>query len=165
MTELVAYSDGKCFIPLKRFEAEAKRLSGRRVILEIAEPQNDGKRRMFHATLREIYANLPDEIGDNFVNYDHFRYWCEIKCGFAFVETEVCASKAEAERFLSFIRRREPYAIVTREKNVVTLYTAKSTKVGCMEGVEFNKLVDAVLHYASALIGIKPEEAERIAAR
>jgi len=150
-------SDGR-FLPDRRFVEVCKQFRpGDRVILEILNQQNAAKRAMFHATLREVYASLPDALAERWISYDHFRAWLTIKCGFATESQEVCETRAEAERWAKRVQGREPYAIVKQDGNVVTVWTAKSTKAQSMDGKEFSALVDAVLGKAADLIGVEPK--------
>lgn len=162
MTEIIAdvEPDGK-LRPLARFEQFCADMVGKRIILNIAEPQNERKRAMFHATLRDIYANLRDDISDDFLDYDHFRYWCEIKKGYATQQDFVCKSEGEAQRLLTFLRAAgDKYTIFDVSGRVIRKWTAESTQRGRMRGERLNQLIDDVLDFASSLIGVQSRDTE-----
>ena len=156
MVEVYAGWDGEHLIPIKRSQktCDAQLVVGERYILEVGMPQSASKRAMFHASLADIFLSLPDETAERFLNKDHFRYWLTIKCGFADEMTEVCETKAEAERQKIRTLRLAPYSVVEQKDNVLKIWTARSTKAGAMDGREFSALVDAVLAKAADLIGV-----------
>ena len=160
MTEIIAtfMHDGR-FLPAKRYEKVCAEqfVVGERYVVDVGSMQSAAKRAMFHATLREIYASLPDDLAERWLSYDHFRYYLTIKSGFADESQEICETKAEAERYARRVRAREPYSLVTIKDNVVTIWTARSTKHHMMKGDEFSALVDAVLGKAADLIGVEPK--------
>lgn len=159
MTEIVATWLGDHFVPLKRYEklANEQFVVGDRYVMQIGSQISASKRAMFHATLQDIYVNLPDDIAANYLDKEHFRKCLTIGCGFATEVQFVAASKAEAMRLAAALRTTDAYSVVQVKDAVVTQWRAKSTSARAMDGREFSALVDAVLAKAGDLVGVEPK--------
>lgn len=160
MTEIACVWDGDHFVPLQR---EAKRCDevfvvGRRYVVEVMDLQSAAKRAMFHATLNDIYASLPDDLAQRWLNVEAFRKWLTIRAGYAEERQIIYATKTDAERSVLLAQALAPYAIVERRDCVVTVWTAKSTAARAMDGRTFSKLVDDVLAKAAEVTGIDPRD-------
>lgn len=165
MTQIVATWMGreKGFWPRKDFLDLCDRECGigDRMVIEFSHQQSVTKRAMFHATLHDVYINLPEDVASRYLNIEHFRKTLTISAGFA-TEAQIAAmSKAEAIRIAGVLRATDAYSVVTVKDAIVTQWRARSTSAREMDGKTFSALVDAVLAKAAELIGVTPDELRR----
>jgi hypothetical protein len=156
MTEIVAAWDGERFVPMRRFDklCNSTFVMGERYVIEVGMLQSASKRAMFHATLNDVFASLPDDVASQYLSVEHFRKTLTIKAGFATQQDEICTSRAEALRLAAIVRGREPYSVVEVSGNIVRIWTALSTAGHAMDGKKFSECVDAVLGLASDMAGV-----------
>lgn len=119
-------------------------------LVEIQE-QSERSRRHFHAVVRDAWLSLPDELAAQFETAEHLRKHCTIKAGFHDKRSIHCGSVAEARKVAAFIRPLDNYAIVTTSENVVTVWTALSTRG--LDHQTFQRLKDGCLEEISNLLG------------
>lgn len=119
-------------------------------LTEIVE-QSERSRRHFHAVVRDAWLSLPDELAAQFETADHLRKHCTIKAGFHEKRSIHCGSTPEARKVAAFIRPMDSYAIVTTAENVVTVWTALSTRG--LDHRTFQTLKDGCLDEIAKLIG------------
>jgi hypothetical protein len=117
------------------------------------KPRSIASHRNYFAQLHEIYLNLPHRVTDR-LNFDQFRKHALIKTGWRDETSHPCATRAEAERWASRLRRLvTDYAIIFIDGNTVTVWTAKSQSMRDMGKIAFRKSRDDVEAYARDLLG------------
>lgn len=145
-------------VPRRPNLADKTYVDGEEYRLSVIEKRSEASHRAYFAELHSAWLNLPDDRAEQFINENHFRKWLLIKTGYCDERQIVCSTKAEAERIGAFVRSMSPYTLVTVKDRIVTAYEAKSQSYRSMSRAEFNKSKQAVLEYASSLIGVTHAE-------
>ena len=114
----------------------------------------------FFAAITEIWHSLPDHMADQFPTAEHFRKFCLIKCGFCEHRQHVCANVVDAARLEAFVKPMDSYAVISRSKSVVNVWTAQSQALRSMSGKEFQECKTKVLDYAESLLEREPADRE-----
>lgn len=120
-----------------------------------------GRDRFYHAALREIWLNLPEQYDGQFPHCDDFRKWCLIHCGFATKARIPCGSVKTAQALLPHITPNE-FAIIELEGAIIVITKAKSQKMrGGMDKAERQRSYDETLAFAQSLIGVDSASLEQ----
>ncbi len=156
---------GEAMIPLPNF---AKRCDEAFVVgevyrMDVVEQRSHRSHNHFFASVHDAWLNLPEPYTDRFPTAEHLRKWCLIKAGFRDERTIVAKSKAEAQRFVKFIRPVDDCAVIIARDAVVIHWTAKSQSMKAMGRKEFQRSKDAVLAECAKLIGTDPSKLGRAA--
>lgn len=122
------------------------------------EPRSGVSHRHYHATITEAWRNLPEHLAEEYPTPDHLRKAALIEAGFCNISTMQCAGEAGAQRVADFIRPLADYAVVTADKNVVTVRTAKSQSYRAMGKADFQRSKEAVLEIVAAMIAVAKDE-------
>jgi hypothetical protein len=122
-------------------------------LLEEVQPRSQNSHSHFFAALHDSWLNLPEEFSERYPTSEHLRKYALIKAGYCDSQTFVCASKAEAERLVAFIKPIDEFSVVLAKEYTVTRYTAKSQSYRAMGKDDFQKSKEAVLEIVSAMIG------------
>lgn len=151
---------GEAFQPAPRFLTMCRETygAGECVTLAPVADRSPKSHSHFFAVLHDVFATLP-EGEDRWQTEEHFRKNLLIRAGWCDVVEEVCESRAEAERWLDRLRRRDSYAVVTLRGTVLTTYTAKSQSYAAMKGPEFQAVKTRVFEIISELLGVELKEA------
>lgn len=151
--------DGESFVPQTRFARVCDRafVVGQEYPLIVHEARSMASHGHFFACLAECWRNLPEDVAERFPTVEHLRKFALIKSGYADERSIVCASKAEAQRVAAFVRPMDEFAIVVVSESVVRVFTAQSQSTRAMGRKAFQESKDAVLAYASSLIGVAPK--------
>jgi len=153
------FKDG-AFHPTARFHnmVSATYGEGECVSLAPVEDRSGKSHRHFFVTLKECFDTLP-EGEDRWPTEEHFRKNLLIRAGWCDVVEEVCESRAEAERWLDRLKRRDTYAVITLRGNVLTTYTAKSQSHAAMKAPEFQAVKTRVFEILGELLGVELRKA------
>ena len=127
--------------------------------MEVIEERSIVSHRHYFATLHDLWMNLPETAAISFPSDEHFRKHCLIMTGFRDERSFVAASKAEALRLAAFVKPLDEYAIVSVHEATVLVWTAQSQSARAMGKVKFQQSKQAVLDYASELVGVPPAAA------
>lgn len=141
-------------VPLRKNAALRHFVDEQTYLLEEVQERSTNSHNHYFAELHAAWLNLPDAQAERFINEDHFRKFCLIKCGYSDERQIVCSTKAESERIGAFVRSMSPYTLVTVKDHIVTAYVAKSQSYRSMSKAEFQKSKTDVLDYAASLIGV-----------
>lgn len=157
--EIYAIWDGEAFKPLARHSAmlDANMVAGQRYRLTIDNERSMASHRHEFASLKDAWANLPEDIAAQFPSEEHFRKHGLIHNGFYHQREIVCASTAEARRWMRELRMRDDYAIFSINGPVIIERIAKSQSVKAMGKGDFQRSKQALLDWAWSLCGISPE--------
>ena len=165
MTAPLAFRwDGEHMTPLRPKTADEHFVIGQIYVLSELEDRSPQSHRHYFAALREAWSNLPEAAAKRFQSPEALRKFALISCGYADQRQIVAASKAQAETLATFVGSCLPYAVVTVEERVVTVFTAHSQSRGAMSKARFAASKDAVLGFVAGMIGVKPEDLGRAAA-
>lgn len=129
--------------------------------MEVIAERSINSHRHYFAALHEIWLNLPDDEAVKFATAEHLRKHCLIMTGYRDERKFAASSPAEARKIAAFIKPRDEYAIVSVAGNVVIEWTAKSQSMKAMGGPTFQKSKSDVLDFASAMIGVSPDQMAR----
>lgn len=150
---MVFVYDGEAMVPRIPRLADKHFVVGQQYPLVVQEERSRASHNHFFSCISDAFANLPEDIAEDFASPDHLRRWALIKAGFRDERSVVAGSKAEAIRLAAFIKPMDPFAVVMVRDSVVTVYTAKSQSARAMPKGEFAKSKEAVLDVISKLIG------------
>ena len=147
---------GDEFIPLKRSQkiCDAQLVIGERYILEVGMPQSASKRGCFAQRSGRYFLEPAGRDGRRFLNMDHFRYWLDDQVRLRRRNDGGLPDEGRSRAPDDSHAAPAPYSVVEQKDNVLTIWTARSTKAGAMDGREFSALVDAVLAKAADMIGV-----------
>ncbi len=126
---------------------------GELVRMERHEIVSSASRGHYFATLKDAWANLPDEWAVQIPSPEALRKYALIKAGYCDQHTFTCASKAEAQRLAAFLKPVDEYAIVIAKESTVTRFTAKSQSERAMGKKGFQASKDAVLGIVAEMLG------------
>ncbi|KKK96937.1 hypothetical protein LCGC14_2657750 [marine sediment metagenome] len=149
--------DGEHLTPLQPRRADRHYVVGESYWLAPYEARSARSHNHFFACLNEAWANLPEDMADQFPSPEHLRKKMLIKTGFRDERSVVCASKAEALRVAAFIDPLDGYAVVVVKESTVLHFTAKSQSQRAMGAKVFQESKEAVLGAVSKLIGVSTE--------
>lgn len=154
---------GSDFKPVGRFAKDCDRhfVVGERYILVVQEERSMTSHRHEFAWLREAWLNLPESLADQYPTAEHLRKKALVHTGYYTREDIVVPTRAEALRTAALLRRREEYAVVVVDGNVVSILTPKSQSLRAMGKQEFQESKDKIMGWVSSLVGVSPEELQR----
>lgn len=152
---LEALEDG-AFVAKHPLRAARLYPAGTHVVMVPYEPRSQNSHDHFFAIVADAWANLPEDQVGRFGDSEHLRKWCLIRAGYRDERTMVCASNAEALKLAAFIRPMDDFAVVTVERAVVSVFTAKSQSMKAMGAKVFQESKDAVFGVLAGILGIDP---------
>lgn len=155
--------EGDCFHPLKRHHniLAATLVIGQTYRLDIDNERSMASHRHEFASLKEAWLMLPENIAQEYASPEHFRKKLLIAEGFYHQRDIVCATNAEAIRWMRELRLRDDYAVYSVNGAVIVERVAKSQSVKAMGKADFQRSKQAILDRAWGLCGISPELARR----
>lgn len=136
---------------------------GQVYMLETVEDRSSASHKHYFALVKEAWENLPEAEAEKFPSPEHLRKRALIMSGFSLQRDYACASSAEAMRLATVLRGIDEYAVVKISGPAVQFLTAKSQSNRAMKKADFQRSKDAVLAYASSLIGAPVSELGRAA--
>jgi hypothetical protein len=116
----------------------------------------DKSRRYFFAALRDAWSNLPDGMRIRFPNAEVLRKTALISIGYCDVMTVVAGSKTAAVEVANAFKARDQYCIAIANRDVVTIYTARSMARRVLLKKDFLEVADKVFHWIAETTGIDP---------
>jgi hypothetical protein len=156
--------DGEAFVPLPRLArlADEHYAIGEVFHLVVEKERSPKSHRHYFAMIKEAWENLPkDEL--RFPTPDHLRKWALIRSGYCDERQIVCATKAEAARWMPILAAADTYSVVAVRGPIVTVYTAKSQSVKAMGSKDFQASKDAVLALCADMISVEVAQLDRAA--
>lgn len=149
--------DGEAMRVRPSFQRRADELFciGETYTLQPVEDRSAASHRHYFAAINEAWANLPDDLADQFATPEHLRKRALIRAGYRDERTFACASRAEAVRLAAFLRPVDDYALVVLTEAVVSIYTAKSQSQKAMGKEAFLKSKADVLETLADMIGVR----------
>lgn len=159
--------DGEAFVPANRHwarKADEVFVVGERYALVEHHERSAVSHRHYFATLKDLWANLPEHLAGEFPNPEVLRKHALIRTGYCDKRSIVCRSAAEAQRMAAFVAPLDAYAIVTADAATVTVWTAQSQSHRAMGAKVFQQSKAAVLDWVADLVGLPQGDAHRRAA-
>lgn len=160
MTPVTFTWDGEVMKPLPHLTKLCDRqfVVGENYRLEVVQHRSAESHRHYFAAINEAWNNLPEVHEGRWPTPDHLRKWALIKSGFRNEVTYIAGSKAEAQRFASFTRSLDEYAVIHVTDRMVAIYTAKSQSLKSMTAKEFQASKQAVLDALAEMIGVSAKD-------
>src|SRR5215831_7538972 len=129
-------------------------------IVEV-ESRSWNSHRHFFACINEAWRNLQEDDSDRFPSPDHLRKWALTFTEFCIVREYGAASRAEALRVASHLRKGEIYKRVEIDGTIVREFTPMSQALAAMPNNRvFQRSKDAVLDVLARRLGVTIEELE-----
>lgn len=128
--------------------------AGETLALEVQAMRSMNSHRHYFATLRDLWANLPERLAmaPYAKSPETLRKHALIATGYADAQSVDCGSKAAAERVAAFMAGMTDYAVVSVSGPVVRRYTARSQSVRAMGAKEFQRSKSGVIDWCEALV-------------
>lgn len=128
--------------------------AGETLALEVQAMRSMNSHRHFFATIRDLWANLPERLAEAPYGKspECLRKHALIATGYADAVSVDCGTKAAAERVGAVMAAMGDYAVVSVSGPVVRRYTARSQSVRAMGRDEFQRSKDDVLGWIEALV-------------
>jgi hypothetical protein len=128
--------------------------AGETLALEVQAMRSMNSHRHYFATLRDLWANLPETLASApyAKSPETLRAHALIATGFADAASVDCGSKAAAERVAAFMASAGGYAVIQVSGSVVRRWTAQSQSVRAMGGREFQRSKVAVMEWCETLV-------------
>lgn len=161
--------------PRSRTRAMEQFEAGAEYTLAPVEARNRAFHNAYFAQINEAFKNLPEKVSARWDDVEHFRKWVLVEEGF-YTEKEFTFegrnAKGEAQRLAAFIRTEDDYARmwVTCVQEAPPIYKviirrAQSQDHASMKNDSFRASAEAVLAFASNLIGTPRSELRKNAGR
>lgn len=174
-------SEAGSFAVDRRFLSLARRqfIHGEVYRLEEHEVRSLKSLRHYHASIKNIWDNLPDDLvarwekmmDDGVWNVspasspDLLRKWALIRCGYHRERHIVCETAKHAQQLVkNMYDDEDPFTITVIKAKAITIYRARSQSAFGAERMtheEFKESKDKVLDLLSSLIGTKRTEVEQ----
>jgi hypothetical protein len=155
MTTVLLRWDGEAFRPAtKRQEALCNKhfVVGQVHHLEERHETSSPSRAHFFATMRDIWASLPEYLEEQFPTPEHLRKHGLLKAGFYTTTVHATGSPDEAKRLAAAIRPFDDYHVVWVKDATVTVFTAQSMSAKAMDKKTFQEAKTKVLEWAQGLL-------------
>lgn len=152
--------DGESLTPVghrSASEADKEFTIGERYSIVIHEQRSEMSHRHEFAWLHEAWANLPEDLADQYPTPEHLRKRALIQGGFYDEQIIDAGTGAAALRVAAGIRLREPFSLIIVRGAFVVIRTAKSQSRRAMGKKEFQESKDKILEIVSAMLGITPD--------
>lgn len=114
---------------------------------------SDPMRRRFFAIVRDVWANLPDDLRERFPSVEVLRKTALCRAGWAECMVATCGTKAATTEMVRVAKSLDRYAIVDVAGTVVTIFTARSLKKRHCPKKTFLQVSEKTLDWLSQLIG------------
>ena len=162
---IVTRWDGEAFRPIGRSQRECDdtRIVGEVYRLaDVHDARSRASHNHFFAVVAEIWATLPDDLAERFQSQEALRKFALIKCGYATQIQQVGQSHAEAKRMAALAALvADEYVLCAVDRNVVTIWKAKSMQELHMGRREFQEVKDKVFGFLSDLVGASRSDVEK----
>jgi hypothetical protein len=157
---IYAQWDGESFVPMKRFAkaCDQELVVGKVYCLDTVEDRSLASHRRYFAALNDAWANLREDLAEEYPSPEHFRKKLLVKAGYAKERVVVCSSKAQAHDIAAAFHDVDEYCVAIPFENVLKIYTAESQSMRAMGKKRFLESADKVLALAAEMIGAKPED-------
>lgn len=159
------FRDG-AFWPLESggWAARARRFYGEGVeyLMEESPTPSTKTRSHFHATLAEVFKNLPAELAEQYPSIEHLRKRALIETGFCTHTVAVLDNVGQAVRVAGFLKNGTgAFNLVVRRDATVTLYVPLSERDIAKDKARYQDMKDKVLGWAAGLIGVKVDDLKK----
>lgn len=158
--------NGEAFEPANRHwgrVCDERFVVGQTYTLDEQHARSSATHAHYFATVNDIWQILPEVMAEQYPNAEILRKHALIRTGYCTMKQHVCVTKAEAERLEAAVKPYDPYQIVTRRDNIVTVYTATSQDYRSMDKRTFAESKEKVLDWCHALIGADSQDHGRAA--
>lgn len=106
----------------------------------------------YHASIREAWKTLPDDLERRFPSPEHLRKWALCMAGYCDIAEVACSDATQAQLFAMTARKLDPYAVIKLGEDSVRIMTAHSQAQ--QDKATFQQCKVAVLHQIDLLLGV-----------
>jgi hypothetical protein len=158
---------GEAMSPVGRFASECDRhfVIGARYRLEEMSERSDASHKHEFAWLREAWANLPEELADQFPTVEHLRKRALIQAGYHHETVTDCGSNAAALRVAAMVRNMDQFAYAVVRGPLCVVRTAESQSRRTMDKARFQDSKTKIMEIVADLVGVTPETLNQNAER
>jgi hypothetical protein len=151
---------GREMVPLDRFRklAERQYRAGTEYVLVDHKGRSEESHRHYFACIRAGWQNLPEDQADKYPSPEYLRKKCLVLEGYADQTDHVCEDDEAMAKMITLIRKLDPYSVMTRSGNVLTIFTAQSQDHASMGHEAFQTSKTRVLERIASMCGISLEE-------
>lgn len=148
--------NGDGMVPLHRFKerCDAHLVIGQQYRLDTRDVPSLATRSQYFAVLDAAWETLPEALAGRFPSREHLRKTALIMTGYRNERTLVLASHAEAIRTMVWAAPFDEYAVLSANRNILTVWTATSQSESTMGNATFNRSKQDVLDFVARLLGI-----------
>lgn len=128
---------------------------------ELIDPKkhSDPMRRMFFASLGEIWDSLPDQLRSIYPSREAFRKAALINAGWCDTDMTVCGSNRAAMEVKALVIKMDAYAVTLIEGAVIKTFRARSIAKKACPKAQFHDVADKALNWAHSQVGIERKAA------
>lgn len=164
MLPLIYLGEGQFQAP-RGFAKRADRelVIGETLQWEIIKDRSMNSHRHYFALIAEAWANLPEQLAEDFPSPEKLRKWALIKAGYCTMTRIACRDNAAAVAACALLSGIDSFSICDISGSVVTVYRATSQSVRAMGAKEFQISKEKVLMQISQIIGADVTQASEAA--
>lgn len=150
---------GREMVPLDRFRALANRQfrSGQEYALVPHQGRSDASHNHYFACIKKGWENLPENLADKFPSPEALRKRCLVLEGYADQVDHVCSNDGAA-KLIALVRKLDPYTVMQRSGNVLSIWTPQSQDKASMGHEAFELSKTKVLERIANMCGITVKE-------
>lgn len=156
--------DGEVMRPRYPKLADREYAVGERVSLAPYLGRSELSHKHEFAWLKEAWANLPEDIADEFPTPEHLRKRALIAAGYYREEIIDASTNAAALRVAGYAKRKDEFAVTVVRGPIVVIREAESQSRRAMGAKRFQESKTAIMEVIADMIGVTPAELERAAA-
>lgn len=147
---------GREMVPLDRFRALANRQfrAGQEYALVPHQGRSDASHNHYFACIKKGWENLPEDIAARFPTPEALRKRCLVWEGYADQVDHVCEDDQAVEQLVLLIRKLDPYIVMQRSGNVLTIWTPQSQDHASMGHEVFQESKTKILERIANMCGI-----------
>jgi hypothetical protein len=144
--------DGDGMVPLRHSKKRCDEhlVVGQHYRLDTRDVPSLATRNHYFAVLDAASETLPEDLAMRFPSREHLRKTALIMTGYRDERTLVLASHAEAIRTMARAEPFDEYAVLSLDRNILTVWTAKSQSESTMGSAVFNRSKHDVLEFAAS---------------
>lgn len=161
-------SDSNAMIPTQRFAAVARNqfVDQREYRLEERHDRSSKSLAHYHAVMKDVHDNLPDEKLKEYPTVEHLRKRALIKLGYATVKDHVCKTNKAAQALAAIIEEEgDEYLLVLTIDKTVRVYRPMSQDIHHMNSDQFEASKRDVLKLCADMLGVDLSTLRKVAGK
>ena len=146
--------NGAAMVPMRPDAASAQFFCDGRYLLEAHQERSLARHKAYFAAINAAWHSLSEEAMERYPSPEHLRKSALIHTGWRDDRYIDCGSAEHARRMATFVKPFDSFAVITTEGRILRVWTAQSQSFRAMGRTDFNRSMDDVLGWVSALIGV-----------